>query len=237
MLELEHLTVDFGGVRPLDDVSLRFERGACGLIGPNGAGKTTLFNVLSGFVVPGAGRVTADGTNLLALSPHRRARWGLRRTFQQDQVIDELSVRENVALALEHTAPATDRPLHRVEDVLAFVGIRDEHRLGARLNALERRLVEIGRALVGAPRLVLLDEPAAGLTDSESVRLGSLIGGIPARFGALVVLIDHDMELVASTCTWTAVLDFGRVIVAGATGEVLRDPNVMLAYLGAEKLA
>jgi branched-chain amino acid transport system ATP-binding protein len=237
MLEIEGLTVQFGGVRPLDDVSIRFGRSTCGLIGPNGAGKTTLFNVLSGFVTPEAGRAIAWGHDLLELAPHRRARWGLRRTFQQDQVIDELSIWENVSLVLEHSAPEAQARSHSIDEVLDFLGLAAPSRYGLELNSLERRLVEFGRALVGAPRLVLLDEPAAGLTETESTQLAQLITDVPQRFGAVVVLIDHDMELVASTCEWTAVLDFGRLIAAGPTRDVLRDPNVMLAYLGAEEVA
>jgi branched-chain amino acid transport system ATP-binding protein len=238
VLAIENLTVQFGGVRPLDDVSIQFGEGTCGLIGPNGAGKTTLFNVLSGFVAPVSGRATAWNEDLLELSAFRRARWGLRRTFQQDQVIDELSVWDNVSLALDHTRRSTNRSLHTVEDVLQFVSVdAATTALGRTLTALQRRLVELARALVGSPRLVLLDEPAAGLTDAESAALGQVIRSVPARFDALVVLIDHDMELVASTCDETAVLDFGRLIASGPTAHVLRDPQVMLAYLGREEVA
>jgi branched-chain amino acid transport system ATP-binding protein len=238
VLAVESLTVQFGGVRPLEDVTVSFGAGTCGLIGPNGAGKTTLFNVLSGFVAPVSGRATAWSEDLLGLSAFRRARWGLRRTFQQDQVIDELSVWDNVSLALDHTYRSANGSLHSVEDVLEFVCVdADPAAPGRTLTALQRRLVELARALVGSPRLVLLDEPAAGLTDGESSALGQVIRSIPVRFDALVILIDHDMELVASTCEETAVLDFGRLIASGPTAQVLRDRQVMLAYLGSEEVA
>ena len=236
MLEVDAVTVRFGGVRPLNAVALSFDRGTWGLIGPNGAGKTTFFNVLSGFVTPVSGTVSCFGDDLLAMSAHRRARWGMRRTFQQDQVIGELSVAGNIELALDHTRGRASA--HGVEEVLDFVGLAELARTaGAKLNAMERRLIELARALAGSPRLVLLDEPAAGLSDSESVELGRLVAQVPERFGALVILIDHDMELVASTCEQTAVLDFGNVIASGRTGDVLRDPQVMQAYLGTEEAA
>jgi branched-chain amino acid transport system ATP-binding protein len=236
MLEVDALTVRFGGVCPLNGITLTFDRGTWGLIGPNGAGKTTFFNVLSGFIKPISGGVRAYGDDLLAMPAHRRARWGMRRTFQQAQVISKLTVTENVELALDHTGGRGSAP--GIDEVLQFVGLgRRAQSPGAKLNAMERRLLELARALVGTPRLVLLDEPAAGLSDNESFELGRLVAQVPERFGALVILIDHDMELVASTCAHTAVLDFGNVIASGRTAEVLRDPQVMRAYLGNEEAA
>jgi branched-chain amino acid transport system ATP-binding protein len=237
LIEIEDLTVRFGGVTPLDGMTVRFESGTCGLIGPNGAGKTTFFNVLSGFVAPAAGRVHAYGDDLLAMPHYRRARWGVRRTFQTEQAIEELSVAANVALAHEHSRLGSRAS--RREDVLGalgFVGLGDvdpDVKVGT-LGARERRLVEVARAVVGKPRLVLLDEPAAGLPDEETEHLGHVIRRIPDHMGALVILVDHDMSLVSACCQVTAVLDFGKLIAAGPTAEVLRDEQVIRAYLGTE---
>jgi branched-chain amino acid transport system ATP-binding protein len=223
-------------VTPLDTMSVKFESGTCGLIGPNGAGKTTFFNVLSGFVEPQEGSVTAFGEDLLAMPHFRRARWGLRRTFQTEQAIEELSVAGNVALAHEHSKQG-DRPSRR-EDVLGAIGfvgldVDPDAKVGT-LGARERRLVEVARAVVGKPKLVLLDEPGAGLPDEETEHLGRVIQRIPEHMGALVILVDHDMSLVSACCENTAVLDFGRLIASGPTAEVLRDETVMRAYLGTE---
>jgi branched-chain amino acid transport system ATP-binding protein len=238
MIKIEGLTVQFGGVTPLDDVSLTFESGTCGLIGPNGAGKTTFFNVMSGFVQPTAGRITVFDEDLLAKPHFRRARWGLRRTFQTEQAIEELSVADNVGMVLEH-APRNGNASKReeVESAMDFVGldVAPDAKVGT-LGARQRRLVEVARAVVGKPRIVLLDEPAAGLPDEETEHLGRVIEGIPGHTGALVILVDHDMSLVSSCCARTAVLDFGKLIASGPTDEVLRDEHVMRAYLGTEEV-
>jgi branched-chain amino acid transport system ATP-binding protein len=236
LIEIRDLTVRFGGVTPLDGMSLSFEPGTNGLIGPNGAGKTTFFNVLSGFVDPSEGSVQTFGEDLLAMPHYRRARWGLRRTFQTEQAIEELSVAGNVALAHEHSKTG-DRASRR-EDVLGAIGfvgldVDPEAKVGT-LGARERRLVEVARAVVGKPKLVLLDEPGAGLPDEETEHLGRVIQAIPEHMGALVILVDHDMSLVSACCENTAVLDFGRLIASGPTAEVLRDEAVMKAYLGTE---
>jgi len=234
VIEVSGLTVRFGGVTPLDEMTVRFDSGTCGLIGPNGAGKTTFFNVLSGFVRPVAGSVTAFGEDLLAMPHYKRSRWGLRRTFQTEQAIEELSVADNVALAHEHSRQGSRAS--RREDVrgaLGFVGIDVEPdvKVGT-LGARDRRLVEVARAVVGHPRVVLLDEPAAGLPDEETEHLGRVIKAIPEHTGALALLVDHDMSLVSACCEKTAVLDFGKLIAAGPTAEVLRDETVVRAYLG-----
>ncbi len=238
MIEVSDLTVRFGGVIPLDGMSVSFERGTCGLIGPNGAGKTTFFNVLSGFVKPVSGQITAFGEDLLKMAHYRRARWGVRRTFQTEQAIEELSVYDNVAMIHEHSK-VTGKS--RREDVLGAIdfvklGVNPNAKVGT-LGAAERRLVEVARAVVGKPRLVLLDEPAAGLPDEETALLSEVIQAIPEHMGALVILVDHDMSLVSSCCEVTAVLDFGKLIASGPTAEVLRDEQVMRAYLGTEEVA
>jgi branched-chain amino acid transport system ATP-binding protein len=235
MIEVSDLTVRFGGVIPLNSMSVTFEHGTCGLIGPNGAGKTTFFNVLSGFVRQTEGSVRAYGDDLLAMPHFRRARWGLRRTFQTEQAIEELSIYENVAMIHEHSKRGRASRRTDVLGAIEFVGLEaDPDTKVGTLGARERRLVEVARAVVGRPRLVLLDEPAAGLPDAETEHLGQVIRQIPEHMDALVILVDHDMGLVSACCGVTAVLDFGVVIASGPTAEVLRDKEVMRAYLGTE---
>jgi branched-chain amino acid transport system ATP-binding protein len=230
MLEVSGLTVRYGGVTSLDGMDLVFEKGTCGLIGPNGAGKTTFFNVLSGFVRPAAGTVRAFDTDLLAMPHYRRARWGVRRTFQTEQAIEELTVYDNVAM-LSSSLRGAARPA-RVRAAIEYVGgLSPLTRVGT-LGAGQRRLVEVARAVAGKPRLILLDEPAAGLPDEETAHLASVVRGIPAFTGALTILVDHDMSLVSAVCETTAVLDFGKLIASGPTATVLRDEQVMRAYLG-----
>jgi ABC-type branched-subunit amino acid transport system ATPase component len=236
VIEVKGLTVRFAGVTPIDEVSVVFPGGTCGLIGPNGAGKTTFFNVLSGFVNPAVGSITAFGENLLKLADYKRARWGLRRTFQTEMAIEKLSMYDNVAMIHEHSGA---KRASRRADVLAaidFVGLEAPPKTKvAELGPRERRLVEVARAVVGSPKVVLLDEPAAGLPDEQTVQLGRIIQKIPGQFGALVILVDHDMSLVSACCETTAVLDFGKLIASGPTAEVLRNEHVMRAYLGTEE--
>lgn len=238
MIEVADLTVRFGGVTSLNQMSVTFESGTCGLIGPNGAGKTTFFNVLSGFVRPASGSVRAFGDDLLAIVHYRRARWGLRRTFQTEQAIEELSVYDNVALVHEHSGQSGRSRRADVLDAITFAGldVDPQAKVGG-LGAGQRRLVEVARAVVGRPKLVLLDEPAAGLPDTETSGLAEVIRQIPARTGALTILVDHDMSLVSACCETTAVLDFGVLIAAGPTAQVLRDERVMRAYLGTAEVA
>ena len=238
MIEVTDLTVRFGGVVPIDQMTVTLPHGTCGLIGPNGAGKTTFFNVLSGFARPIAGRVVAFGDDLLSIPNYRRARWGVRRTFQTEQAIPNLSVFDNVLLVHENTGGTGVNRRQEVMDAVAFVGLADH--VGddvATLGAGQRRLVEVARAVVGQPRLILLDEPSAGLPDEETEFLGMVIQRIPAEIGASVVLVEHDMSLVSACCEMLAVLDFGKLIASGATADVLRDERVIRAYLGEEDVA
>jgi ABC-type branched-subunit amino acid transport system ATPase component len=238
VIEISDLTVRFGGVLPLDGMNVTFERGTCGLIGPNGAGKTTFFNVLSGFVKPVTGTVLAFGEDLLAMTHYRRARWGVRRTFQTEQAIEELSVYDNVAMIHDHSKMTGGSGRDDVLGAMEFVKLDiDPYAKVGSLGAAQRRLVEVARAVVGRQRLVLLDEPAAGLPDEETALLGDVISAIPEHMGALVILVDHDMSLVSSCCEVTAVLDFGKMIASGPTAEVLRDERVIRAYLGTEEVA
>ena len=231
MIEVQGLTVRYGGVTSLDELTVTFETGICGLIGPNGAGKTTFFNVLSGFVRPASGTVRAFGDDLLAMAHFRRARWGLRRTFQTEQAIADLSAYDNVAMI---TSPL--RGAARRADVLAaidFVGLAAPPAAKvATLSAGQRRLLEVARTVTGKPRLILLDEPAAGLPDEETRHLTAVISAIPEYTSALTILVDHDMSLVSAVCGQTAVLDFGKLVATGPTAAVLRDEHVMRAYLG-----
>jgi ABC-type branched-subunit amino acid transport system ATPase component len=180
--------------------------------------------------------VRAFGTDLLAMAHFRRARWGVRRTFQTEQAIEELSVYDNVAMVHDHSSgPKTTRRTD-VLDAIAFAGI--EAAPGAKVRTLgtgQRRLVEVARAVVGRPRLVLLDEPAAGLPDEQTGHLAEVIRRIPEHTGALAILVDHDMSLVSACCQTTAVLDFGKLIASGPTAAVLRDDAVVRAYLGVDQ--
>jgi branched-chain amino acid transport system ATP-binding protein len=236
VIEVSGLTVRFGGVTSLDGMSVTFESGTCGLIGPNGAGKTTFFNVLSGFVRPASGGVKAFGEDLLSMAHFRRARWGVRRTFQTEQAIENLTVYENVAMIREHSKLSRSTRQDDVLGAISIVGLDDvTNTKVATLGAGQRRLVEVARAIVGKPKLVLLDEPAAGLPETETAHLGEVIRGIPEHTGAMTILVDHDMSLVSSCCQNTAVLDFGRMIASGPTAEVLRNEQVVQAYLGVEE--
>jgi branched-chain amino acid transport system ATP-binding protein len=233
MIKIEALTVQFGGVRPLDALDGEFKAPICGLIGPNGAGKTTLLNVLSGFVTPVKGSVSLDGIALRSLSPVRRVVMGLRRTFQQELVVDEMSAHENVQAIADHLVASRQEARAQINRAMDFVGLSDRARVpGRQLNLYERRMIEIGKTLIGKPRAILLDEPGAGLNESETERLRGLLMQIPERFGAQVILIDHDADLIASVCIETMVLDFGKLLAFGPTRVVLDDPVVRRAYLG-----
>lgn len=236
MLEVSHITVRFGGVVALNDVSATFTAPVSGIIGPNGAGKTTLMNVMSGFLTPVAGQITMEGQDLLRLPPHRRAHWGLRRSFQREEIADDLSVFDNVLVQTDHS-PARDKR-HEVARMLDLVGLGGRtDRPGADLNTYERRLTDVAKCMVGQPKVILFDEPAGGLSVDETQRLGALIKAIPGETGARVLVIDHDVDLIREICAETLVLDFGKRIAFGPTDAVLADPKVKAAYLGTEEVA
>ena len=238
MILIENVTVTFGGVTALSHLTVALDKPVFGIIGPNGAGKTTFLNVLSGFVTPRSGRITMDGMDLLRLAPHQRARFGLRRSFQKEQVVDELSVEDNVRVVLDPLALSGAERERALMAALEFVGLsalRDIHAAG--LNAFERRMVEIARCIVGKPRLILLDEPGAGFSQGEVDRLRQVIDGIRTFNGATTLLIDHDVDLIQAVCEDTMVLDFGSLIAVGATAAVLTDPKVRAVYLGMEDAA
>jgi branched-chain amino acid transport system ATP-binding protein len=233
MIEVDQLTVQFGLVRPLDALTAKLTAPIAGLIGPNGAGKTTLLNALSGFLTPVAGDIRLDGVSLNGLSPVRRARLGLRRNFQQETVVGDLSVAQNVMSIADHVCSSRSAARADTERALAFCGLeplRNAH--GRRLNLYQRRMTELARALTGEPKLILLDEPGAGLNETETLGLKDRLPRIAADFGAQVLLIDHDADFIAAVCIETLVIDFGRKLALGPTREVLDDAEVRRAYLG-----
>jgi branched-chain amino acid transport system ATP-binding protein len=222
VLSAHGLSVSFGGVKALVDVDLEVPEGKLvGLIGPNGAGKTTFIDAITGFV-RSRGGVELDGRDLSGLAPHERARGGLARTWQAAELFDDLTVGEHVGVV------ARGRPT----DALALLGLEDAvDKLPAQLSQGERKLVGVARALAATPRLVCLDEPAAGLDASESERLGRQLRQV-VEGGIAMLLVDHDMGLVLSVCDWIAVLEFGELIATGTPDEVRSDRRVVEAYLG-----
>lgn len=238
VLRVQEVAVNFGGVSALTAVTLTArEREITGLIGPNGAGKTTLFNVITGLQQPTGGRVYVDGRDVDKLSPHKRARLGIARTFQRLEVFGSLTVYENVLAAAEFRASWSEddtSPRAVAAEVLTRVGLGPMAQ--ARVDALPTglaRLVELGRALATKPRLLLLDEVGSGLNHDETEGLGKLLVSL-ARDGVSILLVEHDMELVMEICDRIHVLDFGRIICTGTPAEVQRDPHVQAAYLGTE---
>lgn len=243
------IDVRFGGLRALDDVSLEvLPHQVVGVIGPNGAGKTTLFNVACGFIQPQGGRITWQGAELTRLRPHRLAGLGIGRTLQGLGLFDRMSVLDNVVVGADRHAGAgfwsglfalprsgrEERALReRAMTVLAELGVADHaHRLPPSLPYAIRKRVALARALVAEPELLLLDEPASGLSDEEMAALGDLIRGLTDRMS--VMLVEHHMDLVMRVCDDITVLDFGRVIAHGSPDQVRTDPAVLAAYLGDE---
>jgi branched-chain amino acid transport system ATP-binding protein len=230
VLKATGISVSFGGVRAVVDVDLEVGEGKIvGLIGPNGAGKTTFIDAITGFV-RSEGRVELDGEDLTGLPPHARARRGLARTWQSIELFDDLSVRENLLVAshrpsvvqtLKETVSAADPGSPEIDSMLEVLGLdRIADELPTELSQAQRKLVGIARALVAQPRLVCLDEPAAGLDTHESEELSRRL------------LVDHDMGLVLGICDDVVVLEFGKVIARGPADVVRRDPEVITAYLG-----
>ncbi len=235
------LSVHFGGVRAVDDVAVEVEEGKLvGLIGPNGAGKTTFVDAITGFVRY-TGRVELDGRDLAGLAPHARARRGLARTWQSTELFDDLTVQENLSVAAERPSflsLAAELVGKRAggnaaaEDALALLGLDSiAEAMPAELTQGQRKLVGVARAIAMQPRLLCLDEPAAGLDTHESDDLGQRLRRI-ADAGTTTLLIDHDMGLVMNICDHITVLEFGSVIATGPPEEVRRDARVVTAYLG-----
>lgn len=233
MISIQHLTVQFGGFTAIDDLCTELSAPICGLIGPNGAGKTTLVNVISGLIWPRQGSLSCNNCQLLELSAVQRVRWGLRRSFQTEQIVEDLNVWDNVLAIWEQLPRSVAADRHDIAEVLAYTGLGPlAHRMGDTLNLFERRMLELAKALVGRPQLLLLDEPGAGLDETESLRLRQAIRGIPDFRQAQVLLIDHDVELITEICQETLVLDFGTRLAQGPTRAVLASPEVQKAYLG-----
>ncbi|MBA4866604.1 branched-chain amino acid ABC transporter ATP-binding protein/permease [Streptomyces sp. PSKA54] len=230
VLRATGVSVRYGTVTALDSVDLTIRAGSVhGLIGPNGAGKSTLIDVLSGFVAPTSGRLLLRETPMDGVPPHLRARQGIRRSFQQGRVNPQLTIGQYLTLSGRGLA---DRSL--VERLIRAFGCPPAGTRVADVDVGTRRLVEVAATLAAQPTVVLLDEPAAGLSAEESAGLGRAIAGIPEHFGCSVLLVEHDIELVASCCDEATALDFGRVIANGTPADVLGDPAVARAYLGAD---
>jgi branched-chain amino acid transport system ATP-binding protein len=239
VLEVTDVSVRFGGIAALSDVSFACRPGAItGLIGPNGAGKTTIFNVITGLQAPSNGKVFVGGQDVSGMAPHKRARLGIARTFQRLEVFGSLTVYENILAAAEfHKSWSPDKtpPREVAAETVAKVGL--ESVMNARVDALPTglaRLVELGRALATRPHLLLLDEVGSGLTQEESEALGNLMLALAAD-GMAILLVEHDMALVMRVCSMINVLDFGLLIASGRPAEIQTNPAVQAAYLGVEE--
>jgi branched-chain amino acid transport system ATP-binding protein len=238
LLEVRGVNVRFGGHAAVRDVDLDCDAGhVTGLIGPNGAGKTTTFNVITGLQDTVAGRVLLDGEDLTGAPAHQRARRGIARTFQRLEVFGSLTARENILTAAEiRKSWSRDRranPRQETEAILDRVGIRAvaEERVDAMPTGLAR-LVELGRALATAPRLLLLDEPASGLDEAESDAFADLLLELAGE-GMAILLVEHDVQLVMRVCDLIHVLDFGAILAVGNPDEIQSNQSVLDAYLGA----
>ena len=242
LLETEDVTVRFGGNVAVDAASVTAEAGkVTGLIGPNGAGKTTLFNVVTGLLPPTDGVVRLDGRDITKLKPHRRARLGMARTFQRLELFTSLSVRENIRVAGEirnrwsraFLGLSRDRTLGReVDEMIDRIGlgaVADEE--VSSIPTGQARVVELGRALMTRPSLLLLDEPASGQDDAETEAFGVLLRQLAAD-GIGIFLVEHDVTLVMDVCDHIHVVDFGEIIAGGSPDEIQRDQIVLDAYLG-----
>jgi branched-chain amino acid transport system ATP-binding protein len=257
MLDVQEVTVRFGGKAALSNTSITVEPGkVTGLIGPNGAGKTTLFNVVTGLLAPNAGKVLLDGRDITRAAPHRRARLGLARTFQRLELFTSLTVRDNVRVAADirrrwaaRAAKAVARSdgdgdgagaaltgsggsgdeTERILELTGLSAIAD--REVSEIPTGQARVVELARALMTQPSVLLLDEPAAGQTEAETAAFGGLLRRL-AGDGIAVCLVEHDMTLVMDVCETIHVLDYGRTIAVGTPGEIRNDPAVVDAYLG-----
>jgi branched-chain amino acid transport system ATP-binding protein len=243
LLEVDDLRVTFGGVAAVDGVSFTMDGGSLvGLIGPNGAGKTTCIEAFTGYVPQATGVVRFLGRDLTDMPPHRRAHLGLTRTFQSVELFDDLTVRENLRAAANRrtvwqslrdlVAPRWHNDQSVIDWALDVVGLADAaDALPTELSQGQRKLAGVARALACRPRLLLLDEPAAGLDATETLALGRRLRDV-VDDGVTILLVDHDMGLVLGTCDQIVVLDFGKVLATGTPDRIRSDERVLAAYLG-----
>ncbi|RKI92767.1 ABC transporter ATP-binding protein [Parablautia intestinalis] len=249
LLEVKNLGISFGGLRAVDDFEVTIKKGQLyGLIGPNGAGKTTVFNLLTGVYKPSEGIITLDGVNITGLKTIEINKAGIARTFQNIRLFKELSVIDNVKAGLHnHYKYSTFEGILRLPgffkieeamtekamELLKVFELENEaDYLAANLPYGKQRKLEIARALATDPKLLLLDEPAAGMNPNETMELMNTIRFVRDNFDMTILLIEHDMKLVSGICEELTVLNFGRILAQGATGTVLNDPQVITAYLG-----
>lgn len=249
MLEVTQLGISFGGLRAVDELDLRVEQGALvGLIGPNGAGKTTVFNMLTGVYRPTDGGIRLDGENLIGKKTHEISQMGVARTFQNIRLFHKLSVLDNVKTGLHnrvkysfpecifHLGSYSKKEKEMDETALQILRVFDledsRDLLASNLPYGKQRKLEIARALATKPKLLLLDEPAAGMNPNETAELMETISLVRDRFGVTILLIEHDMRLVSGICEYLYVLNFGRELASGVPSEVLSNPEVVTAYLG-----
>ena len=251
MLTLEGVSKRFGGLSVLEDVGFTVPTGCVfGLIGPNGAGKTTVFNLVTGLLAPTGGRITLGGASLVGLKPHRITRLGIARTFQNIRVFKEMTLLENVVVGmhahLDYGAAALlfalprfraeeARARDRARELLSWVGLDGQSAdIADNLSYGDQRKLELARALATDPKLLLLDEPVAGMNTGEKRELMTEIERIAAR-GFTIFMIEHDMRFVMGLCARIAVLNFGRIIAEGSPEQIRNDPAVIEAYLGREE--
>ena len=254
LLRLKDVSLSFRAIRALVGVGFAVRRHeVCAVIGPNGAGKSSLLNVVSGVYRPQAGEVTFDGRTERHIVPHQAAKWGIARTFQNIAVFKGMSVLDNViaggnlsfgstwieqALRIGRAGRAEREARERAERVLSFLRLqRHRHRLVSTLSYGLQKRVELGRALVAKPKLLLLDEPLAGMNAAEKQEMSEQILDVNRDLGTTVVLIEHDMRVVMDISDHVVVLDYGRVVGDGTPAEVRRNPDVIRAYLGTKRAA